>query len=143
MVSMCLPSDALSQHLPSYLGFSCLGRGVCLYSCLLHHCSLALSVAAPDFGRGVAPHHRTSALSVAAGALLGFWGSRIILKNFPQFAVIHTVKGFCIVSEAEADFSFWNSLAFLDPVVVGNLISGCSAFSKSTCTSESSWITHY
>ena len=33
MVSACLPSDALSQHLPSYLGFSYLGRGVPLYSC--------------------------------------------------------------------------------------------------------------
>ena len=33
MVSLCLPSDALSQHLPSYLGFSCLERGVSLHSC--------------------------------------------------------------------------------------------------------------
>ena len=33
MVSVCLPSDALSQHLPSYLGFSCLGRGLSLYGC--------------------------------------------------------------------------------------------------------------
>ena len=33
MVSVCLPSDALSQHLPSYLGFSYLGRGVSLHSC--------------------------------------------------------------------------------------------------------------
>ena len=33
MVSVCLPSDALSQHLPSYLGFSCLGRGLALYGC--------------------------------------------------------------------------------------------------------------
>jgi len=33
MVSVCLPSDAFLQHLPSYLGFSYLGRGVCLHSC--------------------------------------------------------------------------------------------------------------
>ena len=33
MVSVCLPSDALLQHLPSYLGFSYLGRGVCLHGC--------------------------------------------------------------------------------------------------------------
>ena len=33
MVSVCLPSDALSQHLPSYLGFSYLGHGVCLHGC--------------------------------------------------------------------------------------------------------------
>jgi len=35
-----------------------------------------------------------------------------LLKNFPQFVVIHTVKGFGIVNKAEVDF-FWNSLAFL------------------------------
>ena len=39
------------------------------------------------------------------------WYSNL-LKNFPQFAVIHTVKGFGVVNEAEVDF-FWNSLAFL------------------------------
>ena len=33
-------------------------------------------------------------------------------KNFPQFVVIHTVKGFCVVSETEIDVFFWNSLAF-------------------------------
>ena len=33
MVSVCVPSDALSQHLPSYLGFSYLGRGVSLHGC--------------------------------------------------------------------------------------------------------------
>ena len=35
------------------------------------------------------------------------------LKNFPQFVVIHTVKGFDVVNKAEIDFFFWNSLAFL------------------------------
>ena len=35
-----------------------------------------------------------------------------LLKNFPQFVVIHTDKGFCIVKEAEVDFFFFNSLAF-------------------------------
>ena len=80
-------------------------------------------------------------ISQEAGKVV--WHS-YLLKNFPQFAVIYTVKGFCIVSEAETFFFFsCNSLAFLDPVDVGNLISGCSAFSKSTCTSESSWIAYY
>ena len=55
-----------------------------------------------------------------------------LLKNFPQFAVIHTVKGFSIVSEAEVDV-FWNSLVFFyDPEDVGSLISGSSTFSKSS-----------
>ena len=35
-----------------------------------------------------------------------------LLMNFPQFAVIHKVKGFSIVNEVEVDFFFWNSLAF-------------------------------
>ena len=54
-------------------------------------------------------------------------------KNFPQFVVIHTVKGFSIVSEAEVDFLRGNSLAFFyDPTDVGNFISGSSVFSKSS-----------
>ena len=52
-------------------------------------------------------------------------------KNFPQFVVIHTVRGFSIVSEAEVD-DFAKLLCFLyDPLDIGNLISGSSAFSKS------------
>ena len=51
-------------------------------------------------------------------------------KNFPQFVVIHTVKGFGIVIEAEVFLEF--SCFFYDPVDVGNLISDSSAFSKST-----------
>ena len=60
-----------------------------------------------------------------------FWYSRL-LKNFPQFVVIHTVKGFSMVSEAEVDVFLEFSLFFCDPVDVGNLISGPSAFSKSS-----------
>ena len=52
-------------------------------------------------------------------------------KNFPQFAVIHTVKGFCVVSEAEADVFLEFSCFLCYPTNVGNLISGSSAFSKS------------
>ena len=54
-----------------------------------------------------------------------------LLKNFPQFVVILTVKGFIIVNKAEVDV-FLNSRFFDDPADVGNLISGSSAFSKSS-----------
>ena len=54
-----------------------------------------------------------------------------LFKNFPQFAVIHTVKGFSIVNEAEVDV-FEILLLLYDPADVGNLISGSSAFSKSS-----------
>ena len=49
-------------------------------------------------------------------------------KNFPQFVVIHTVKGFGIVNEAEVDVFLKLSCFFYDPMDVGNLISGSSAF---------------
>ena len=55
-----------------------------------------------------------------------------LLKNFPQFVVIHTVKGFSIVSEAEVEVFLEFSCFFYDPTDVGNLISGSSAFSKSS-----------
>ena len=59
------------------------------------------------------------------------WYSHL-LKNFPQFIVIHTVKGFGIVSKAEIDVFLELSCFFDDPMDVGNLISGSSAFSKSS-----------
>ena len=59
------------------------------------------------------------------------WYSHL-LKNFPQFVVIQTVKGFGVVNKAEVDVSRELSCFFLDPVEVGNLISGSSAFSKSS-----------
>ena len=58
------------------------------------------------------------------------WYSHL-LKNFPQLGVIHTVKGFGIVKKAEVDVFLVFSCFFDDPVDVGNLISGSSAFSKS------------
>ena len=54
-----------------------------------------------------------------------------LFKNFPQFVVIHTVKSFSIVNEAEVDVFLEFSCFFDDPADVGNLISGSSAFSKS------------
>ena len=53
-------------------------------------------------------------------------------QNFPQFIVIHTVKGFGIVNKAETDVSLELSCFFDDPVDVSNLISGSSAFSKTS-----------
>ena len=53
------------------------------------------------------------------------------LKNFPQFLVIHTVKGTGIVNKAEVDVFLKLSCFFNDRTDVGNLISGSSAFSKS------------
>ena len=57
------------------------------------------------------------------------WYSHIF-QNFPQFIVIHTVKGFGIVNKAEIDVFLELSSFFHDPADVGNLISGSSAFSK-------------
>ena len=62
------------------------------------------------------------------------WCSRL-LKNFPQFVVIHTVKGLGVVNEAEVDV-FLELSCFLDDTMdVGNLISDSSAFSKSSLNS--------
>ena len=57
------------------------------------------------------------------------WYSHL-LKNFPQLVVIHTVKGFGIVNKAEIDVFLELFCFFNDPIDVGNLISGSSAFSK-------------
>ena len=59
------------------------------------------------------------------------WYSHLF-QNFSQFIVIHTVKGFGIVNKAEIDVFLELSSFFDDPVDVGNLISGSSAFSKSS-----------
>ena len=59
------------------------------------------------------------------------WYSQL-LKNFPQLVVIHIVKGFGILNKAEIDVFLELSCFFNDPADVGNLISGSSAFSKSS-----------
>ena len=59
------------------------------------------------------------------------WYSHL-LKNFPQFIVIHTVKGFGIANKAEVDVFSGTLLVFDDPADVGNLIAGSSAFSKTS-----------
>ena len=58
------------------------------------------------------------------------WYSHL-LKNFPQFVVIHTVKGFDIVNKAKVDVFLELSCFVSDPADADNLISGSSAFSKS------------
>ena len=57
------------------------------------------------------------------------WYSHLF-QNFPQFVVVHTVKGLGIVNKAEIDVFLKLSCFFNDPTDVGNLISGSSAFSK-------------
>ena len=59
------------------------------------------------------------------------WYSHLF-KNFPQFVVFHTVKGFSVVNEAEVDVFLEFSCFFYDPTDIGNLISGSSDFSKSS-----------
>ena len=55
-----------------------------------------------------------------------------LFQNFPQFVVIHTVKGFGIVNKAEVDVFLELSCFFNDPADIHNLISGSSAFSKTS-----------
>jgi len=68
---------------------------------------------------------------------IGLVGGRLVVwysylfKNFPQFVVIHTVKGFSIVNEVEVDVFLELACFFYDPMDVGSLISGSSLFSKS------------
>ena len=59
------------------------------------------------------------------------WYSHLF-KNFSQFVVIHTVKGFGIVNKAEIDILLELSCFFDNPTYVGNLISGSSAFSNTS-----------
>ena len=68
-------------------------------------------------------------ISQQAGQVV--WYSHLF-QNFPQLIVIHTVKGFGIVNKAEIDVFLELSCFFHDPEDVGNLISGSSAFSKTS-----------
>ena len=67
-------------------------------------------------------------IQVSQEAGQAVWYSRLF-QNFPQFIVIHTVKGFGIVNKAEIDVFLELSCFFHDPADVGNLVSGSSAFS--------------
>ena len=59
------------------------------------------------------------------------WYSHLF-QNFPQFTVIHTVKGFGVVNKAKVDVFLELSCFFHDPADVGNLVSGSSAFFKTS-----------
>ena len=72
---------------------------------------------------------RSIQISQEAGQVV--WYSHL-LKNFPEFVVIHIVKGFGVVSKAEVDVFLKLSCFFDDPVDFGNLISDSSGFSKSS-----------
>ena len=64
-----------------------------------------------------------------------------LFTSFPQFVVIHTVKGVGVVNKAEIDVFLELSCIFYDPTDVGNLISAYSTFSKPASTSGSSQLT--
>ena len=95
MVSVCLPSDALLQHLPSYLGFSYLGCGESLPGCSSKAQPLLLTLdegylltaTPPDLERGF-----LTCIQVSQEAGQVVWYSHL-LQNFPQFIVIHAVLG--------------------------------------------------
>ena len=70
-------------------------------------------------------------MQVSQEAGLVAWDSHVF-KNFAQFIVIHTVEGFFIVNKAEIDVFLELSCFFDDPADIGNLISGSSAFSKTS-----------
>ena len=78
-------------------------------------------------------------ISQEAGQVV--WYSHLF-QNFPQFIVIHTVKGFGIVNKAEKNVFLELSCFFHDPADVGNLISRSSAFSKTSLNIWSSWFTY-
>ena len=70
-------------------------------------------------------------IQISQEAGQAIWYSHLF-KNFPQFVVIHTVKGFGVINKAEIDVFLELFCFFNDPADVGNLISGSSAFSKSS-----------
>ena len=78
-------------------------------------------------------------ISLEAGQIV--WYSHLF-KNFPQFVVIHTVKGFGVLNKAKVDVFLKLSCFFDDSADVGYLISASSAFSKSTLSIWSSWFTN-
>ena len=70
-------------------------------------------------------------MQISQEAVQKVWYSHL-LKNFPEFVVIHTVKGFGTVNKTEVDAFLELSCFSDDPTDVGNLISGSSAFSKAS-----------
>ena len=78
-------------------------------------------------------------ISLEAGHVVWYFH---LLTNFPQFVVIHTVKGFDAVNKAEVVVFLVFSCLFNDPTDIGNLISDSSGFSKSSLNIWTSWFTY-
>ena len=114
MVSECLPSDALSQHLPSYLGFSYLGCGVSPHSCsskaqlllLTLDVEYLLTATAPDLGLGVSPLGcycnvqlpLQSPLLGSTSPTLSVYADRFVLSFKNKSYFLATVKFVCLWS---------------------------------------------
>ena len=96
----------------------------------------SLDVLLPQFGTSLLLHVQFYLLlldlhtSFSGGRSGGLYSH--LFKNFPEFVVIHTVKGFDVVNKAKVDVFLELSCFFDDPADVGNLISGSSAFSKTS-----------
>ena len=102
-------------------------------TCLLR--SLYASQEAPvRTGHGTMDSWFLTCIQVSQESDKVVWYSHL-LKYFPQFVVIHTVKSFSVVSEAEIDVFLEFSCFFYNPTDVGILISGSSVFSKSSLNS--------
>jgi len=101
MVSVCLPSDALSQHLPNYLGFSYLGRGISLHGCsskaqlllLMLDEGYFLMVTPPDLERGVAPLGPPAPVHPRLLGLTDYFGSftNLIHISFSFFIIVRSI----------------------------------------------------
>ena len=103
-------------------------------------CSLGILLS--QFGTSLLFHIRSNCFFLTciqiyqeAGQVV--WYSHL-LKNFPQFVVIHTLKGLGIVNKVEVDVFLEFSCFCYDPMDVGNLITGSSAFSKPSLKTGSS-----
>ena len=140
MVSVCLPSDALSQYLPSYLGFSYLGRGVSLHCCYSKAQPLLLTLgegylftaAPPDLKCGVAPLRPSCAYAAAAPGLRGgvaplghafVWSvAATALLHGPSqtpAALSNSMKQPFNVGPPKTDGSWWRGLTVCGPLEKG------------------------
>ena len=132
LLEILIPTHA-SSSLTFCLKYSVYKLNKLVTICILSPWCTALTYSFPNFE----PVHYSMSgcfltciqISQEAGQVV--WYSHL-LKNFPQFAVIHTVKGFSLVNEAEVDVFLVLSCFLYDPTDVGNLTSDSSAFSKSS-----------
>ena len=95
------------------------------------HVCIEAGVEGSQVGEVITMCLRMTCIQISQEADQVVWYSHLF-QNFPQFIVIHTVKGFCIINKAEIDIFLEHSSFFDEPADVGNLISGSSAFSKTS-----------